>query len=135
MNKSIDNSARASEQLTTSAGSPIADNQNSLSAGPRVPEGGANLGSIRLMASTRLPTSWGVFTARGFERDVSNGTRRVETALAIVLGDLAADTAPLLRIHAQCLTGEVFRSLRCDCSDQLDIAMREIAREGRGLVI
>jgi len=139
MKSSIDNSPPPGEELTTSAANPIADNQNSLSAGPRVPEdlgmGSAHFGSIRRVASTRLPTSWGVFTALGFERDVSNGTRRVETALAIVLGDLAADAAPLLRIHAECLTGEMFRSLRCDCSDQLDIAMREIAREGRGLVI
>jgi 3,4-dihydroxy-2-butanone 4-phosphate synthase/GTP cyclohydrolase II len=89
---------------------------------------------VRQVVSTRLPTRWGVFTALGFERDLSNGTERVETALAIVLGDLRRG-APLLRIHSQCLTGEMFRSLRCDCADQLDIAMREIAREGRGLVI
>jgi 3,4-dihydroxy 2-butanone 4-phosphate synthase/GTP cyclohydrolase II len=86
------------------------------------------------VVSTRLPTRWGVFTALGFERDLTNGTQRVETALAIVLGDVRHGV-PLLRIHSQCLTGEMFRSLRCDCADQLDIAMREIAREGRGLVI
>jgi 3,4-dihydroxy-2-butanone 4-phosphate synthase/GTP cyclohydrolase II len=97
--------------------------------------GATQIGSIRRAGSTRLPTRWGVFTALGFERSLSNGTRRVETALAIALGDLAADEAPLLRIHAECITGEMFHSLRCDCADQLDIAMREIAREGRGLVI
>jgi 3,4-dihydroxy-2-butanone 4-phosphate synthase/GTP cyclohydrolase II len=91
-------------------------------------------GSVRKVLSTRLPTRWGVYTALGFERDLSNGTQRVETALAIVLGDLSHG-APLLRIHSECLTGEMFRSLRCDCADQLDIAMREIALEGRGLVI
>ena len=91
-------------------------------------------GFVRQVVSTRLPTRWGVFTALGFERDLSNGTQRVESALAIVLGDLAHG-APLLRIHSECLTGELFRSLRCDCADQLDIAMREIALEGRGLVI
>jgi 3,4-dihydroxy-2-butanone 4-phosphate synthase/GTP cyclohydrolase II len=98
-----------------------------------------HLDSIRVVASARLPTRWGVFTAVGFERDVSNGIRTVETAIAIVLGDLTSETprstAPLLRIHAQCLTGEVFGSLRCDCAGQLDIAMREIAHEGRGVVI
>jgi 3,4-dihydroxy-2-butanone 4-phosphate synthase/GTP cyclohydrolase II len=97
--------------------------------------GATQIGAVRRVALTRLPTRWGLFTALGFERDLSNGTRRLETALAIVLGDLAADDAPLLRIHAECLTGEMFRSLRCDCADQLDIAMREIAREGCGLVI
>jgi 3,4-dihydroxy-2-butanone 4-phosphate synthase/GTP cyclohydrolase II len=89
---------------------------------------------MRQVVSTRLPTRWGVFTTLGFERDLSNGTERIETALAILVGDLK-DCAPLLRIHSQCLTGELFRSLRCDCADQLDIAMREIALEGRGLVI
>jgi 3,4-dihydroxy-2-butanone 4-phosphate synthase/GTP cyclohydrolase II len=64
-----------------------------------------------------------------------NGTRHVETALALVLGDLKADDAPLVRIHSQCFTGEVLGSLRCDCGDQLDLAMRAIAEEGRGLVI
>src|SRR4030095_2804775 len=49
-------------------------------------------------------------------------------------GDLSGD-APLLRIHSQCFTGEVLGSLRCDCKDQLEIAMRMIAEEGRGLVI
>ena len=68
----------------------------------------------------------------GFERKATNG--KVETALAIVLGDVT-EGVPLLRIHSQCLTGEVFKSLRCDCADQLEIAMRTIADEGRGLVI
>lgn len=90
--------------------------------------------SIRQVATTRLPTSWGVFEALGFERRFVNGTRRVDTALAIVLGDVRHG-APLVRIHSQCLTGEMFCSLRCDCAEQLDIAMREIAKEGRGLVI
>jgi GTP cyclohydrolase II len=75
-----------------------------------------------------------MFDAIGFERDVSNGTRRVETALAIVMGDPTAG-APLLRIHSQCFTGEVLGSLRCDCHDQLAMAMHAIAGEGRGLVI
>jgi len=97
--------------------------------------GATHVGSIRRVASTRLPTRWGMYTGLAFERGVSNGTRRIETALAIVLGDPAAGGPPLLRIHSECLTGEMFRSLRCDCADQLDIAMREIAFEGRGLVI
>ena len=63
-----------------------------------------------------------------------NGSRHVETALAMVMGDLTG-SAPLVRIHSQCFTGEVLGSLRCDCRDQLEIAMRAIAGEGRGLVI
>ena len=90
--------------------------------------------TVRRIVSTRMPTKWGLFRTIGFEREVPNGTQQVETALAFVLGDLTVD-APLLRIHSQCFTGEVLRSLRCDCNDQLHIAMRAIAKEGRGLVI
>jgi 3,4-dihydroxy-2-butanone 4-phosphate synthase/GTP cyclohydrolase II len=81
-----------------------------------------------------MPTAQGVFQAIAFERAVSNGNGKVETALAIVLGDLT-DGAPLLRIHSQCFTGEVLGSLRCDCGEQLAIAIRAVAKEGRGLVI
>ena len=87
----------------------------------------------RVIASTSIPTKWGVFQALGFEREIVNGTRRIETALALVLGDLRA--APLVRIHSQCVTGEVLGSLRCDCAGQLEIAMEAIAQEGRGLLI
>src|SRR2546430_16418235 len=82
------------------------------------------------VASTRLPTRWGMFDAIGFERDISNGTRRVETALALVMGD-PTEGVPLLRIHSQCFTGEVLGSLRCDCHDQLEMAMHAIAEEGQ----
>ena len=92
------------------------------------------VGPLWRIASARMPTRWGMFDAVGFERDVSNGTRRVETALAIVMGDLT-EGVPLLRIHSQCFTGEVLGSLRCDCRDQLEMAMQAIAEEGRGLVI
>jgi GTP cyclohydrolase II len=94
----------------------------------------AQTGPLWRIASARMPTRWGMFDAIGFERDVSNGTRRVESALAIVMGDPAKGT-PLLRIHSQCFTGEVLGSLRCDCHDQLEMAMDAIAEEGRGLVI
>src|SRR6476620_3240054 len=92
------------------------------------------VGEVRQVVSTRMPTKWGLFRALGFEHEILNGTRRIETALALVLGDLT-DGAPLLRIHSQCLTGEVLGSLRCDCNEQLEIAMRAIAEEGRGLLI
>src|SRR5260370_12291469 len=89
--------------------------------------------AVRRVVSTRLPTNSGLFQIVGFEREIPNG-RQVETALALILGDLSED-APLLRIHSQCVTGEVLGSLRCDCNEQLEIAMRAIAEEGRGLVI
>jgi 3,4-dihydroxy-2-butanone 4-phosphate synthase/GTP cyclohydrolase II len=88
---------------------------------------------IRRVVSAQLPTRCGPFEILGFERDVLAG-RRVETALAIVIGD-PTQGVPLLRIHSQCFTGEVLGSLRCDCNDQLTMAMRAIAEEGCGLVI
>ena len=94
----------------------------------------AKAGVLWRTASTRLPTEWGTFEAMGFERDVSTGGQSVETALALVLGDLRQG-CPLLRVHSQCVTGEVFGSLRCDCGGQLNLAMQAIAQEGRGLVI
>jgi 3,4-dihydroxy-2-butanone 4-phosphate synthase/GTP cyclohydrolase II len=89
---------------------------------------------IRKVVSTRLPTRWGMFQALGFEREVVNGIGRIETALAFVMGNLT-EGAPLLRIHSQCFTGEMIGSLRCDCNAQLELALRAIAEEGRGLLI
>src|SRR5882724_12602154 len=99
-----------------------------------MPQKTEHTGIVRRVVSTRMPTRWGVFQILGFEREVLSGTRRVETAVALLMGDLA-EGAPLLRIHSQCFTGEVLGSLRCDCRDQMEIAMRAIAYEGRGLVI
>jgi GTP cyclohydrolase II len=81
-----------------------------------------------------MPTKWGMFGVMGFERQISNNGDHVESALAIVLGDLK-ERAPLTRLHSQCFTGEMLGSLRCDCRDQLEMAMKAIAREGVGLVI
>ncbi len=89
---------------------------------------------LRRVVSTSLPTKWGVFQLLGFDRVTINGARHTETALAMILGDLTEAT-PLLRIHSQCITSELLGSLRCDCKDQLELAMETIAAEGRGLVI
>jgi GTP cyclohydrolase II len=88
---------------------------------------------IRHIAATELPTLWGVFRALGFER-WNPGRRSPETALALVLGDPSLK-APLVRIHSQCITGDVLRSLRCDCGEQLELAMEAIAAEGCGVLI
>jgi GTP cyclohydrolase II len=94
----------------------------------------AQTGAVWRIASTPLPTKWGMFEAIGFEREVWAGGRSVETAVALVLGDVR-EGVPLVRVHSQCLTGEVFGSLRCDCAGQLNLAMQAIAQEGRGMVI
>jgi 3,4-dihydroxy 2-butanone 4-phosphate synthase / GTP cyclohydrolase II len=86
------------------------------------------------VATARMPTKWGMFHAIGFKREIAGDVPGVETALAIVMGDLSED-APLLRIHSQCFTGEALGSLRCDCGDQLAMALQAVADEGRGVVI
>jgi 3,4-dihydroxy 2-butanone 4-phosphate synthase/GTP cyclohydrolase II len=75
-----------------------------------------------------------VFQAIGFEREVFDGDRSIETAIALTLGD-PSDGAPLVRIHSQCFTGEVLGSMRCDCGEQLEMALQAIASEGCGLLI
>jgi GTP cyclohydrolase II len=93
----------------------------------------ANHHGIRRVVSTHLPTAFGVFDLIGFERaNKVNGEG--ETALVMRLGDLQG-RVPLLRMHSQCLTGEVMGSLRCDCRGQLEVAMSTIAEQGFGLVI
>jgi GTP cyclohydrolase II len=92
-------------------------------------------GALWRIASTRLPTEWGMFEAIGFERDVwTGGDQRVETAVALLLGN-PRQGVPLVRVHSQCLTGDVFGSQRCDCGGQLNLAMQAIAQERRGVVI
>src|SRR6516164_3120048 len=95
---------------------------------------GNQSGILWRVVSTRMPTKWEVFEAIGFERQISTNGGQVDTALAIVLGDLKR-SAPLTRLHSQCFTGEILGSLRCDCHDQLEMAMQSIASEGAGLVI
>ena len=77
------------------------------------------------------PPQWGHFQAMGFERSTKDN---VENAVALIMGDISAG-APLVRIHSQCLTGDVFGSLRCDCGEQLNRAMKAIAEEGAGILI
>ena len=91
-------------------------------------------GFLWRVATAQMPTKWGMFRAIGFEHAFANGTKAIETALAIVMGDLTQD-APLLRLHSQCFTGEALGSLRCDCCDQLSMALQAIAKEGSGLLI
>jgi len=88
------------------------------------------------MAEAELPTQWGHFRIHGFEGIVP-GDRRVDTAIALVMGDVSSSSgvAPLLRIHSQCLTGDVLGSLRCDCRQQLEKALSMIAADGKGVLI
>ena len=109
------------------------------------------LTDVRKIADADFPTRWGHFRIMGFEGIVTNPEpcnaampaplTRTEAAVALVMGDLhapAADGAPdppIVRIHSQCLTGDVFHSLRCDCRQQLELALATIADAGRGVLL
>lgn len=86
---------------------------------------------MQQIASADFPTRWGKFRIYGF-RGQFNG--RDEEAVALVMGDVKSSAA-LVRVHSQCLTGDVFGSLRCDCRQQLELALSMIAREGAGVLI
>ncbi len=93
--------------------------------------------SLAKIADADFPTRWGHFRILGFEGipEPGNPARRsLESAVALVMGDLYS-TPPIVRIHSQCLTGDVFHSLRCDCHDQLHLALRRIADEGAGILL
>jgi GTP cyclohydrolase II len=90
--------------------------------------------NLRKVAEADFPTRFGHFRIFGFEGDVEGDTG-TEEAIALKMGDLLNGPPPLVRIHSQCLTGDVFHSLRCDCRAQLELALESIAREGRGLLI
>ena len=89
--------------------------------------------SAKQIASAEFPTRWGHFRIHGFRLEpLSNG--KPEEAVALVLGDIHS-APPLVRIHSQCLTGDVFGSLRCDCRQQLEMALSLVAGEGAGILI
>jgi GTP cyclohydrolase II len=87
---------------------------------------------LRKVAEADFPSRYGHFRIHGFESTSSGET---EEAVVLTMGDLATGPPPLVRIHSECLTGDVFHSLRCDCRAQLELALETIAREGRGVVV
>ncbi len=83
------------------------------------------------VAEADFPSRFGHFRIFGFEGHYTSG---IEEAVVLRLGDISGPP-PLVRIHSQCLTGDVFHSLRCDCRAQLELALYQIGEEGRGLLI
>ena len=88
---------------------------------------------LEKVAEADFPSEFGFFRIVGFRGQLPDG--RTEEAVVLKMGDLATGEPPLVRIHSQCLTGDVFHSLRCDCRAQLEIALETIAGFGRGLLI
>jgi 3,4-dihydroxy 2-butanone 4-phosphate synthase/GTP cyclohydrolase II len=85
---------------------------------------------VKCVASTNLPTEYGEFRLHAFENQIDK-----QTHVALVCGDVGDGRDILVRVHSQCLTGDVLRSARCDCGAQLDEALRRIATEGRGVLL
>jgi len=85
---------------------------------------------VRAIARAELPTRYGRFTIYGFR-----GRGSQEEAVALVRGNLRGKSAPLVRVHSQCLTGDVLTSLRCDCRAQLELSLRAIGRAPSGVLL
>ena len=85
---------------------------------------------VKRVASAKLPTEYGMFHVHTFENLVDN-----QTHIALVCGDIKDGKDVLVRVHSECLTGDVFHSARCDCGAQLETAMRRIGSEGRGVLL
>ena len=85
---------------------------------------------VHRVAEAKLPSKYGEFTAVAYKSDIDP-----DEHLALVMGDLSTDEPALVRVHSECLTGDVFGSLRCDCGEQVALAMQTIAKEGRGVLL
>jgi 3,4-dihydroxy 2-butanone 4-phosphate synthase/GTP cyclohydrolase II len=85
---------------------------------------------VHRVAEAKLPTVYGEFVAIAYKSDIDP-----DEHLALVMGDIATDEPVLTRVHSECITGEVFGSLRCDCGEQITMAMKAIAEEGRGVLL
>ena len=85
---------------------------------------------VHRVAEAKLPTEYGEFLAVAYKSDIDPGEH-----LALVMGDISGDEPVLARVHSECLTGDVFGSKRCDCGQQVSLAMKAIAREGRGVLL
>jgi GTP cyclohydrolase II len=90
---------------------------------------------VRQLASAAFPTRWGKFRILGFRGEFgATQPPSEEDAVALLMGDIHS-SPPLVRIHSQCLTGDVFGSLRCDCRQQLEMALSLISQQGAGVLI
>ena len=85
---------------------------------------------LREVAQAALPSKFGKFRIHGFA-----GNGPMEEAVALVHGNIKGSRAPLVRIHSQCLTGDVLASLRCDCRAQLELSLKRIAKAGSGILL
>jgi 3,4-dihydroxy 2-butanone 4-phosphate synthase/GTP cyclohydrolase II len=111
------------EQISGTYGSPVLPIRKLTCPGPKQL-------TVRRVAEARLPTEYGEFRILGYVSLISN-----EEFIVLVKGEVSGEAPALVRIHSQCLTGDVFCSIKCDCRRQLLAAMERITREGRGVIV
>jgi 3,4-dihydroxy 2-butanone 4-phosphate synthase/GTP cyclohydrolase II len=85
---------------------------------------------VHRRATAKMPTYFGEFTVIAYENDVDDNQH-----IALVMGDINPEEPTLVRVHSECVTGDVFHSLRCDCGDQLEAAMARVEEEGKGVIL
>jgi len=85
---------------------------------------------VRRAAEATLPTPWGQFKLIAYQSTIDP-----DEHAALIMGDISTPEPVLVRVHSQCVTGDVFRSMRCDCGQQIDMALERIAQEGRGVLV
>src|SRR6202023_4240876 len=85
---------------------------------------------LQMVAQAKLPTRYGDFMIYGFK-----GAGALDEAVALVRGDLKGKVAPLVRVHSQCLTGDVLASMRCDCRAQLELSLKKIGQANSGILL
>ena len=87
---------------------------------------------VERVATAKLPTEYGEFMVHGYRAKIGNTEAE---HIALTMGDVASGEPVLVRVHDECLTGDTFHSVRCDCGEQLDVALKRIAKEGRGVLL
>jgi|UniRef100_A0A7C3WSL5 3,4-dihydroxy 2-butanone 4-phosphate synthase/GTP cyclohydrolase II len=85
---------------------------------------------VHRRATAKLPTYFGEFTVVAYENDIDDNQH-----IALIMGDIRPEEPTLVRVHSECVTGDVFHSLRCDCGDQLEAAMARVEQEGKGVIL
>ena len=83
---------------------------------------------VELKAQAKLPTKYGEFNIYGFQNKITE-----EVHIALTKGEFKENEEVLCRVHSKCLTGDVFSSLKCDCGEQLEIALKTVSKEGKGI--
>jgi len=101
-----------------------------MSSKPQPSQPSAQSTGVEMIAHAALPTRYGRFTIYGFK-----GESPEEEAVALVRGKVSGKKAPLVRVHSQCLTGDVLASLRCDCRAQLELSLKKIGQAGSGILL